>query len=209
MKLLYLLFFNFLISFIAIGQDCKKLDSKSFFRSIKFGDSIPPDLIACSQKTKVGNGYSFLRIQYDSLDKSCKKKYADLFTFLSTPFSFSQISTNNSGQIMLVEFYSFFEDKRPDKPLTYELSPNFSKIYKKLQSLYGKPTTIKEPTKTDSLFLREKGIPVEMYWICNTIDLQLRGFYGASKKDLNVLHVQIRNRNFDLVPELQEPSDQK
>lgn len=208
MKLFYLLFFNFLISFIAIGQDCKKLDYKSFFRSIKFGDSIPPDLIACSKKTKVANGYSVLRIQYDSLDKSCKKKYADLFTFLSTPFSFSQISTNNNGQVLVVELYSFFNDDRSDKALIYDPSPNFIKISKKLESLFGKPTTIKEPTKTDSLFLREKGMPVEMFWTCNTIELQLRGYYGASKKDLNVLHIQIRNREFDLVQELQVPTDQ-
>jgi len=203
MKVFYCFLFGSLVTFNVHSQKCQTLDTKSFFTSIKFGGQIPADLTVCSRKTKIENPYyGVLRIGYDSLQRECKKKYADLFTFLSVPFSFSQLGTNKNGQILSVELYSFFND-HSGNAVTYKPPSNFIRINKKLESLYGKPTRIEEPTKTDSLFIKEKGMPLLIAWECNTIHLRLRVIYGARQKALNVLHLQIINRDFDLPEAIQ------
>jgi len=204
MKVFSYFLFGFLVTCKVHGQNCQRLDSTSFFTSIKFGDQIPADLASCSKKSKIESPYyGILRTKYDSLTRECKKKYTDLFTFQSTSFSFSQVSTNKSGQILTVELYSFFNDNRTAKEINYGPPPDFIRIYRKLESLYGKPAIIQEPTKTDSLFIKEKGMPWLIAWYCNTINLQLRVNYGAREEALNVLHIQITNREFDIVKELE------
>ena len=198
MKSFCYLFFSFLIGANVHGQNCKKLDVQSFFTSIRFGDPISPALLLCANETNKGKAsyYPFLRMKYDSLQQACRKKYADLFTFLSQPFSFSQISTNRKGQILSVEWYSFFDEHKATDP-SYSPLPNFVRLYEKLELLYGKPTQLELPTRMDSLLMKEKGTEQAAVWACRTIDLRLRVYYGAPQKGLNVLHVIIRNRDFD------------
>jgi hypothetical protein len=64
---------------------------------------------------------------------------------------------------------------------------------------------VEEATYTDSLFVKEMGMPRLATWECNNITLQLRVRYGSRVKDLNVLEVSIRNRKFD-IPEAEQIS---
>ncbi len=203
MKLLFSLLFGFFITSGLYAQNCKVLDNKSFFLSVKHGNQIPEDLIACLKHAKPEHSY-FIRIEYDSLKASCKKRYADLFNFLSVPFSFSQIGANDKGQILSIQLYSFFDDNRKDS-LIYTPPVNYTGIYTKLLLLYGQPTRVEEASYTDSLFVKEMGMPRLATWECNNITLQLRVRYGSRVKDLNVLEVSIRNRKFD-IPEAEQIS---
>lgn len=199
MRIFCYFLFSFLVSLNLSGQNCQRLDEQSFFKSIRFGEKIPPALAACTNKSNNGNAsnISFLRIEYDSLQQACRKKYADLFTFHSESFSFSQISANQKGQILSVEYYSFFDENKATASTSDSPLPRFERLYKKLESLYGKPTMLALPTRTDSLLMKEKGMEQGAAWSCNTIDLKLRVYHGAPQKGLNVLHVIIRNRDFD------------
>ena len=199
MKLFYCLLFSLIAAITLHCQNCKGLDSKLFFSSIKFGDQIPGDLTDCSKKTKIEYQYhTDYRLQYDSLNQGCRKRYADLFTFLSIPFSFIQIDANKKGQVFYVELYSFFDDAHLHDSI-YTPPANFIEIYNKLVSLYGKPTGIEEATDRDSLFIKELGMPRLIAWECNNISLRLRVNYGSREKNLNVIDIQIRNRQFELI----------
>lgn len=44
-------------------------------------------------------------------------------------------------------------------------------------------------------------MPQLVGWECNNISVQLRVRYGSRLKELNVLHVLITNRSFELLPE--------
>lgn len=205
MKLFCYLLFGFLVALNVHGQNCPRLDVQSFFTSITFGDRISPALAVCANQLNKDNApySSFLRIEYDSLQQACRKKYADLFTFLSVHFSFSQISTNPKGQILSVERYSFFNEHKATDSITGSPLTSFVSLYQKLESLYGKPTQFELPMKTDSLLMKEKGMQQTATWSCSTIDITLRVYYGAPHKELNVLHVIIRNRDLD-IPEVDQ-----
>ena len=180
------------------GQNCKRLDSKVFFKSIKLGEQIPVDLTACSKKTKLEYSYyTDYRLEHSSFNQGCRKKYSDLFNFLSMPFDFSIISTTQKGKIFYVELYSFFDDNRHGDSINYMPPPNFIGIYNKLVLLYGKPTRIQEAKNQDSLFIKELGIPRQIEWECNTINLRLRVNYGSLNKDLNVIDIQVRNTRLE------------
>ena len=47
-------------------------------------------------------------------------------------------------------------------------------------------------------------MPMLVEWECNDILLQLRVRYGSRQRLLNVLAIQITNRQFDLFEELQQ-----
>jgi len=169
---------------------------------MRFGTPIPKDLGACSKRPRTPNSYASLRIEYDSLDQSCRTKYANDFKFLSVPFSFLQLGLNKKGLLYSVELYSFFDNSRATDSLIYHPPVNFVKVRKELDALLGKPNSIKVPTRDDSLFIKELGMPLVLEWECNDITLRLRVVYGALNKDLNILHVWIINRSFDL-PEVE------
>ena len=199
MRNCYFFLFSFLCSLHLNGQNCKRLDAQSFFSSTRFGGQISPALADCAKRahdTSQTNNI-FLRIEYDSLKPACRKNYADLFTFHSVPFSFTQISANPKGEILSVEYYSFFRESQAKASSNDSPLPAFKKLYKKLESLYGKPTQISAPTAIDSLLMNEKGMEQIVSWSCSTVDLQLRVFYGAPQKWINVLHVAIRNYDYD------------
>ncbi len=200
MKFIYCLLLGSFITVTLHSQNCKTLDSKLFFRSIQFGYQIPIDLFHCSNKKNQNQYDTDLRIEYDSLNQDCKDRYSDLFTFLSMPFSFFQARTNRKGQIFLVDLYSFFDDNNHNELMTYDPPANFNDTYNQLTSLYGKPTRTEGATGTDSLFIKELGMPKLVVWECNNIFLQLRVRYGSRQKALNVINIQITNRQFD-VPE--------
>ena len=205
MKFIYCLLLGSLISATLHSQNCKTLGSKPFFSSIKFGDPLPSDLLLCSNSQKLKYPYNAIfRIEQDSLNQDCKNRYSDLFTFLSTPFSFLQANTNNRGQIFYVILYSFFDDNRQNDSMTYNPPVSFTDTYKKLVSIYGEPTRTQGATGSDSLFVKESGMPMLVEWECNDILLQLRVTYGSRQRLLNVLAIQITNRQFDLVEELQQ-----
>ena len=204
MKLFCYSFLALLVSLKLHSQSCKELDRKQFFTSIKFGNKIPSALLNCSGSKAVSYaGSATLRIQFDSLTPACKKKYADLFTFQGLSFSFSQLSTNQEGQLMLAEMYSFFDDDRSDDSIIYSPPSNFIRLSAKLESLYGKPTYLQFPTKTDSLFFKVKVMEQVITWGCNNYDLYVRIRYGSRDKMLNVILLQIRSRNFDVPLEVQ------
>ena len=203
MKLFFCLLASILASVSLHSQNCKSLDSKLFFKSIKFGDQVPDKLTACSKSPKLEySSYIDYRLEYDSLNKDCRKRHSDIFEFLSIPFSFSEISTNKKGQIFQVELYSFFDDTHRKDSIISVPPANFVKIFNKLVALYGKPTEIKEATNSDSLFIKELGIPRLIVWECNNISLRLRVNYGSREKALNLIDVQIRNTQFELIEEL-------
>lgn len=187
------------IALSAHGQNCGRLDAQSFFTSIRFGDRISAALAGCANQPDNGNwSSSFLRLERDRLQPACRKKYADLFTFLSVPFSFSQISTNPKGQVLSVEWYSFYDENQATDPIGKGPLPRFVALYNKLESLYGKPTRLELPGKTDSLLMKERGMEQAATWSCSTLDLKLRVYFGAPQKGLNILHIIVRNRDFDL-----------
>src|SRR5215217_6598083 len=99
----YLLFY-LLFPLSRHTQNCKALHKKTLFTNLKFGDPIPDGLITCSKSVKVAySHYTSLRVEYDSLKQSCKRKYADLLTFSSVPFSFLQLGANKKGKIFSIE----------------------------------------------------------------------------------------------------------
>ena len=205
MKFIYCLLLGSLITTTLHSQNCKTLDSKPFFSSIKFGDPLPPDLLLCLNTQKFHYPYNAIfLIEQDSLKQDCKNRYSDLFTFLSTPFSVLQANTNNRGQIFYVVLYSFFDDNRQNDSTAYNLPVSFTDTYKKLISIYGEPTRTQGATGSDSLFVKETGMPMLVEWECNDILLQLRVIYGSRQRLLNVLAIQITNRQFDLFEELQQ-----
>jgi hypothetical protein len=205
MKPLFYLLFCFLLTGEVQGQNCKTLEQKSFFKSVRFGGPIPDELTNCSKAIKLKySNYTHVQVMRDSLQQRCNKKYADLFHFLSVPFSFAQLDANNKGELFFVEMYSFFDDNRSGDSITYNPPPNFTRLYKKLESLYGKPNRTEVPTKADSLFIREKGMPLMVAWECNNIHLRLKIHYGARQKMQNVLDIQIVNRAYELLPEVEK-----
>ena len=199
MKFIYCLLFCFFTTDILYCQNCKILDNKSFFTSIQFGNKIPDDLFLCSKKQNLPSlYYTGFRLEYDSLNPNCKNKYADLFSFLTIRYSFSQISLNKKGQIFLLDLYSFFDDNDTNDSTTYQPPVKFTETCNKLISLYGNPTRIEEANSTDSLLVKDLGMPKMVAWECNNISLILKVRYGSRSKALNVLDIQIINRNFDL-----------
>jgi len=202
MKFIYCLSFSFFITDILYSQNCKILENNSFFTSIQFGNQIPDELFLCSKKQKLPSlYYTGFRLEFDSLNPNCKNRYSDLFSFLTIQYSFSQISINKKGQIFLVDLYSFFEDNHANNSTSYEPPVKFTDTYNKLISLYGKPTRTEGATGTDSLLIKDLGMPKLVAWECNNIFLTLKVRYGSRSKALNVLDIQIINRNFDLPEE--------
>ena len=199
MKFGYCLLFGLFITDFIYCQDCKILDNKSFFETIQFGNEIPDDLFLCSGKQKLPSlYYTGFRIEYDSLNPDCKKRYSDLFSFQTVRYSFSQIGINKGGQIFLVDLYSFFDANHANDSTTYEPPVEFTDTYNKLISMYGKPTRTEEATGTDSLLIKDLGMPKLVAWECDNIFLTLKVRYGSRSKALNVLDIQIINKNLDL-----------
>jgi|GEM_PF-1858003 len=187
MKFLYSLIFVLSATNFTYAQNCKLLDKEAFFKSMKFGKPIPDDLLICSKLQR----NELFRVEYDSLDQHCRHKYADVFRFMSNSYSFLQIYTHPNGEIIAVELYTFFEDNRDDTSKIYDPPANFTKTYNKLIKLYGTPDRIRNPSKYDSLFIRDTGMEKEADWVCGNTALTFRVRYGARRKDLNVFHVRL------------------
>ena len=169
---------------------------------MRLGTPIPTGLGACSKRPLTTNSSASIRIEYDSLDRSCRTKYANDFKFLSIPFSFLQLGLNEKGLLYSVELYSFFDNSRATDSQIYHPPANFVNVRKELEALLGKPNNIEVPTRNDSLFIKELGMPLVLDWECNDITLRLRVVYGAHNKLLNILHVSIVDHSFDL-PEVE------
>ena len=60
--------------------------------------------------------------------------------------------------------------------------------------------TEKSPER-DALFIKNLGIYQLFVWECKNITLQLRGNYGSRTKSLNIIDVQIKNTQFELLEE--------
>ena len=103
MKLPLLLLVGLLLFSRSNSQDCKKLDQASFFPMLKFGNSVPPDLLTAAKIKGVRTAYF---ISYDSLDKDAKRKYAGCFKFYSSTFRHLIIRTNHKRQIYEVELWT-------------------------------------------------------------------------------------------------------
>ena len=133
----------------------------SFFTTLKFGEKFPTEIKTNTKALLTRTSYyeDFL-MKYDSLSKDCKRKYSDLFTFLSVPFAFSEITENRREQIYSFDLYSFFEDNHSGDSITFKTPDKFNRLYKKMESLYGKPSRIEEASYHDSLFIREIGMPL-------------------------------------------------
>lgn len=213
MKFFYCILLSLPLSLHANGQFSQKLDSQVFFTSIRFGDKIPPALADCGNQANGDQILYSLHLQYDSLQAVCRKQYADLFSFLSTPFSFSNIIANDNGEILYVGLYSFFEEHKSTNSIQDGPIPGFTALYEKLVSLYGKPLSITPPADTDSLFLtgrdtlslKDWGMEQEARWEGFDITLNLRTFFGASVERVNILVLSIRNKNFDRMKEIEIP----
>ncbi len=109
---------------------------------------MPEKLATCGQEKIVDlSTYRLLRIAYDSLNKNCKKQYADLFTYHKVRFSNTQIEGDNKGRITAVNMYSFLDAAVAGSAINYQPPAEFTALYKKLQSLYGEPGTEKRPRK--------------------------------------------------------------
>ena len=207
MKTICILLAKFLFIHAIQGQNCNTLDKEPFFTSIKFGGQIPDNLASCSKEKIVDlSTYKHLRIAYDSLKGTCKKLYADLFSYHKVRFLNTQIEADNKGRITTVNMYSFLDKKVAGSTITYNPPAEYTALYKKLQSLYGKPVAIEMPTQMDSLLIRERGMTQKVGWYCSDIFLELRVSYGAEEKFLNMLSVNIRNTAFDL-PEVEKLFD--
>ena len=60
------------------------------------------------------------------------------------------------------------------------------------------PTRIESANVSDSLFIKELGMPKVTAWECDNIFLTLMIRYGARSKELNIFHVRLVDRNFDI-----------
>lgn len=198
MKFIYCLLLSTLITSTLNSQICKPPYYQSFFKSIQFGKPLPKDIVACSNHPILHYSYySNLYLVYDSLNKNCKKRYSDLFTFLSTPFKFVEVYTNRRGLFSGIDMFSFLNDDRKDST-DYAPPANFTSIYNKLVPLYGKPTSTKDANHDDTVLIKDLGMPLLVEWFCDDIILQLRVRYGARQKDLNGLGINIVYRDFEI-----------
>ena len=202
MKLISCLLLTLFIAENLHSQNCKKLDSQLFFTSIKLGGKVPVDFTDCSKNATIQYAnYTDYRLEVDSLNKGCKEKYLDLFKFQSISFSNAEISANKKGQISQVELYYFFEDIHGNDSIISTAPDNFIKLFNKLVSLYGTPTKTEKSPERDALFIKNLGIYQLFVWECKNITLQLRGNYGCRTKSLNIIDVQIKNTQFELLEE--------
>ena len=118
MKFIYCLLLGSLITTTLHSQNCKTLDSKPFFSSIKFGDPLPPDLLLCLNTQKFHYPYNAIfLIEQDSLKQDCKNRYSDLFTFLSTPFSVLQANTTFLAVLLTLtkSLFQYMENQQEHK----------------------------------------------------------------------------------------------
>lgn len=197
--LLLFSFLTFLWSSV-FAQSCNKIESKSFFRSIRTGNPVPAKLMGCSKIDHFIPGHQGRYIiEYALLDKKCRKKYADVFYFMGTLFSYADISTNENGYIRSITLFSFFNDNRTDSVIN-KLPGNFISVYNKLLALYGQPACILKAEQQDSLWYRDTGFPYSVEWECENINLQLRVRYGSKQERLNVIAVLIEEGRRNLPP---------
>ncbi|MFT3746735.1 MAG: hypothetical protein QM768_00390 [Agriterribacter sp.] len=184
------------------SQDCEKLERASFFKNIKYGNPVPEALIQCAgiNDFTPGQPGQYL-IEYDKLERNCKKKNAGLFDFMNTHFSFANIYTDDKGNVNIISLYTFFNDNRNDAVIL-DLPDNFTHIYNKLTALYGNSILMSYPAQSDTLFIRDLGLPYSREWECNNMIIRLNVRYGSRVKNLNVLEVQIINGIY-LPPEVE------
>jgi hypothetical protein len=202
MKIILSILLTLFIVVDLYSQHCKTLDNALFFTSIKLGGKVNRELSDCSKNSKITYAYyTDYRLCYDSLDQVFRKKYADLFKFQSIHFSFSAFSTNKKGQISNVELYDFFEDIHGNDSIISRPPANFTKLFNKLVSLYGKPSKIEKSPDSDSLFIKDLGLHQLVVWECNNNQLQLRVNYGSRTKALNIIAIQISNTWIDTIEE--------
>jgi hypothetical protein len=192
------------ITFNLYSQNCGKLDNTSFFKTIKFGEQIPESFIACSRGPKFESQYfTEFHFEYDSLSNFCKINYRSYFNFFSVPFKSSKIITNKKGQIVTVQLYSFFDDKSSADSMISKPPGSFTKIYNKLTSLYGSPTSVQKPTSLDSLLVKEIGLRSYYEWRCMNMAVELRICYGSTNKGLDLFHVILTNMKYEPLPEVE------
>ena len=189
MRLFIVITWGLITSLHLYSQDCKKLDKAKFFQSIKFGEPVPAGLAAC---TNMENGKYFI---YDSLSPACKKKHADLFNFYSVSFGYVRISVNGKLGIYDVNLLTFMNPIDSASLANNKQPEKYNRIYNKMVSLYGKPTST-----TDEVDMVMKKIRT-VYWECNDVLVEIVVKYGAERKDLNILTVQIKDKNFEMVPQ--------
>jgi hypothetical protein len=204
MKLLFCLLLSLSVSPGLHSQHCETLEKALFFTSIQLGGQVPKDVTNCQKNVKFEYpAYTDYRLKFDSLNQVCKKKYADLFKFKSVPFSNSIISTNKKGQIFLAEMFYFFEDCHGRDSIHASPPANFVKLFNQFVSLYGNPTRIEKSPDSDTLFIKDLGIHQSAVWECNNLYLQLRVNYGSRTKSLNIVEVQIKNAQFELMENIE------
>jgi len=83
---------------------------------------------------------------------------------------------------------SFATNKQPEK---------YTRIYNKLVSLHGKPADTNDQYDMTMKKTRTSS------WECNDIWLELKVTYGSENKDLNILSVTIKHKDFEMVEQEQ------
>jgi hypothetical protein len=187
----------FLVSMVALttySQDCEKLDKASFFKSIKPGSPIPPDLRACAGYYSSSSGIS---LHLDKLDNNCKKKYAGLLGISPMEFEHAEITINNKGEIYSIWLWTHLPANTTNSP------EKFMKLYDKLVAQFGKPTSTRSEGSEDSIRIKYSGVTNTYFWGCNTISMEMKCTYGTVMESTNMIHVIIKNRKFELIPELE------
>ncbi|MEQ1798853.1 MAG: hypothetical protein ABL872_12940 [Lacibacter sp.] len=198
MKSTAILLFSLLIGSVVHSQNCKILDKASFFRSIKFGDQLPQNLLStCSNDGKQGSVYS---LHFENLDKKCKKKYSNLFKLSSLVFSHLILTTNEKGQIYSIYLWHFLDNSNQIDSANNRPPDGFTNLFNKMVSLYGQPTTIENKVSSDPFVNKMNGITRRISWECNGTRLLMNVTYGSNKNATNIVNVEIINRNFQSVP---------
>ena len=178
------------------GQYCQKLDSLSFFKSIKFGDYIPADI------AEKGPGSFDYFLTYDNLNREFKRKYSDLFKFFGTRFSKSHIGLNYHREILFISLsapVNFIDSV--DFANSEKLPDEFIKFCNKVISLLQEPTRIEDNKQPEPIINKAIGISRSLFWEGYHMRLQVQLNYGCTTKELNNMFIYLTDKDFDKPPE--------
>jgi hypothetical protein len=178
------------------SQPCKDLGNFRKLTVLKFGSSPDTNLVACENRLSTRGYHYFI---YDSLGNDCKKSHAGLFTFLKIHFSSLSVQTNEKGEIYLIRLWEFLDSTEKGDITGPKYPEKFTAIYNKLVDLFGSPTNTKE--ENEPAISKISGATRTLTWNCMYEQLEMKLVYGAESNALNMLSIEMEDRNFMPVPQ--------
>lgn len=196
MKFSIILALAILVGFISKAQLSEKLDSSIFFKSIKFGQTIPKDFFRNCYGIEAYQ--TEFRLIYDSIDAECKNKYADLFDFHSTSFSGISIRLNEKGQFYYISLWQLLGATDSINIENIKYPPPIAALYDSIVLVFGKPSQIMDNSLPESVNIT--GLERTIMWEGYHSSLWLYVLFGPGSS-YHSMRIDIAARNFEDIPE--------